>query len=151
MMNSLNKILLRRFFIFDHPQEKLSETQHQSLCEFERKVQQGTYKFENVSCLCGDPGGILMTERDRYCLPVKTYLCTSCGTLRTSPRLDEPSLSTFYEQDYRSIYVGNPQAPDEFFEQQENTLPIHWDYKLAIKNIYIYILSSLESELDSNQ
>ena len=119
MINILNKILLRRFFIFDHPHVKLSEIQNQSLCEFERKVKQKAYKFENVSCLCGAPGGILVTERDRYCLPVKTYLCTSCGTLRTSPRLDEPSLSTFYEQDYRSIYVGNSQAPDEFFEQQK--------------------------------
>ena len=119
MINTLNKILLRRFFTFDHPQAKLSETQKQSLSEFKRKVQQGKYNFENVPCLCGDPGGVLITERDRYCLPVKTLLCTSCGTLRTSPRLDEPSLSTFYEQDYRSIYVGSPQAPDEFFEQQE--------------------------------
>ena len=119
MFNILNKILLRRFFIFDSPHIKLAETQVQSLLEFQGKVKQETYTFEDSSCLCGDPKGIIITDRDRYCLPVRTYLCTSCGTLRTSPRLDEPSLSAFYEQDYRSIYVGNPQAPDEFFEQQK--------------------------------
>ncbi|MFB2737146.1 class I SAM-dependent methyltransferase [Umezakia sp. BLCC-F208] len=118
MFNILNKILLRRFFTFDRPQLKLNEIQNQSLVEFERKVKQETYSFEYTSCLCGNSEGIILTERDRYCLPVRTYLCTSCGTLRTSPRLDKPSLSAFYEKDYRSIYVGNPQAPDEFFEQQ---------------------------------
>lgn len=119
MINILNKILLRRFFIFDRPQAKLTESQKKSLFEFQGKVKQGIYTSENVSCLCGYSEGILLTERDRYCLPVTTKLCTCCGTLRTSPRLDELSLSTFYDRDYRSIYVGSPQAPNEFFEQQE--------------------------------
>lgn len=119
IINTLNKILLRRFFLCDSPQVKLSEIQHNSLVEFQRKVNKKIYTFENVSCLCGDSEGICLTERDRYCLSVSTYLCKSCGILRTSPRLDESSLSKFYDQDYRSIYVGNSQVPDQFFEEQE--------------------------------
>jgi|UPI00036ECB79 hypothetical protein len=66
MFNILNKILLRRFFIFDSPHIKLAETQVQSLFEFQDKVKHETYTFDDSSCLCGDSKGIIITDRDRW-------------------------------------------------------------------------------------
>ncbi|NEQ09868.1 MAG: class I SAM-dependent methyltransferase, partial [Moorea sp. SIO4E2] len=120
IIDRLNKILLRRLFICESPQVNLTEFQYDSIGKFQTKVNKGVYTFESISCLCGDSEGICLTERDRYCLSVSTYLCKSCGIMRTSPRLDESSLSKFYDQDYRSIYVGHSQAPDDFFEEQES-------------------------------
>jgi 2-polyprenyl-3-methyl-5-hydroxy-6-metoxy-1,4-benzoquinol methylase len=73
------------------------------------------WSTEEVSCLCGASKGTILTERDRYGLPCRSVLCSSCGVVRTSPRLDEVSLTAFYETDYRTLYSGASQPTDLFF------------------------------------
>lgn len=86
--------------------------------EYLKKLTTGEYSLESAPCLCGSKGGILIARVDRYALPIDTWLCTSCGLMRTSPRLDRTSLKMFYEQDYRAIYVGSVVASGSFFDDQ---------------------------------
>ncbi len=110
--------LLWRFQQIKKPSVSLNETQIDSLNQLKEKLDQGVYNFEEVSCLCGEKNSVLISNTDRYALPVNTHLCRVCGVMWTSPRMTEDSLTKFYEEDYRSIYVGYPQAPDDFFTEQ---------------------------------
>jgi SAM-dependent methyltransferase len=96
----------------------IKKTQVEALNNFRQKLKENYYEFENVPCLCGNKDSILISTTDRYALPVNTHLCKVCGLMWTSPRMQEHSLFQFYEEDYRSIYVGQAQAPDAFFDAQ---------------------------------
>jgi SAM-dependent methyltransferase len=122
----LTQLLLRRFQSVLEPAESLNALQRCALKQFEQKVAEQHYQFEAVPCLCGTNHSVLLAQVDRYALSVKTHLCQDCGVMWTSPRMTEDSLAKFYDEDYRSIYVGAPQAPDSFFvEQVEHGDRIH--------------------------
>jgi len=110
--------LLSRLYAQTEPVERLNTTQQNALEAFKRKVWEGEYSFEDAPCLCGGNDSLLIGTCDRYGLPVHTHLCRYCGVMWTNPRMTENSLKKFYEEDYRSIYVGSPQAPDSFFREQ---------------------------------
>ncbi|WP_292527216.1 class I SAM-dependent methyltransferase [Methanoculleus sp.] len=112
--------MLARLFNQTESVEQLNATQQQALESFKRKIANNEYSFEDVPCLCGEGEGILIGTRDRYGLEVHTHLCEHCGVMWTSPRMTEDSLKKFYEDDYRSIYVGEPRAPESFFKEQVN-------------------------------
>jgi SAM-dependent methyltransferase len=96
----------------------LNKNQLRALQGFRERLDQGFYQFEHVSCLCGRHDGTLVASRDRYALPVSTHLCKRCGLMWTSPRMTVESLAAFYDLDYRPVYVGCEQAPEEFFTDQ---------------------------------
>lgn len=110
--------IFHRFHSIRQPLEKLSELQQSALERFQEKLANGVYAFEPAQCICGGRDGIIIASRDRYALTVQTYLCKKCATMWTNPRMTSDSLSKFYEEDYRPIYVGYAQAPDVFFEDQ---------------------------------
>ena len=110
--------LAKRLCVQSGPILQLNATQTAALSSLQEKLDSRQYEVEQVACLCGRDEGQLVARRDRYALPVDTHLCRHCGTMWTSPRLTDDSLSQFYEHDYRSIYVGHAQAPDSFFNQQ---------------------------------
>jgi SAM-dependent methyltransferase len=128
----------RRFGRANSPTAVLRDKQLIALCEFRKKLEQNAYEFEKASCLCGEQNGRLIAEVDRYALPVRTYLCRSCGAMYTNPRMTEKSLSTFYEYDYRPIYVGDSQTLDEFYAYQV----------LHGNDIYKFIISDLKPLAD---
>ena len=107
-----------RYMYLRHPIEKLTQAQRDALAAFRAKMNQGAYVFEDSACLCGARNDLLVARRDRYALPVNTYLCRNCGLLRTSPRMDASSLARFYEEDYRPIYVGQSTPPESYFINQ---------------------------------
>lgn len=76
----------------------------------ERVVQRladGTYATEDAPCFCrGTELDLVIAERDRYGLPVRTLLCRICGLLRTSPRMTASATAQFYAEDYRDLYTG---------------------------------------------
>jgi SAM-dependent methyltransferase len=102
----------------EQPIVNLNEIQQNALNEFKLKLNQKIYTLETVACVCNSNDGLLIAQTDRYGLPVDTYLCRNCGTMWTNPRLDQDSLVRFYEEDYRPIYVGNPQSSEFFFDEQ---------------------------------
>jgi hypothetical protein len=73
-----------------------------------RKILNGfTLKANN--CPCGEGNrdkDIVISEIDRYGLPLQTVLCVKCGTLRIDTYLDDKSLSEFYTDYYQQMYEG---------------------------------------------
>lgn len=96
----------------------LTSIQKNAVDNYRKKIEQGIYDLEEVNCLCDSEQNILISQKDRYGLSVNTYLCKKCGMMWTNPRLTETSIEEFYNNDYRNIYVGQSQAPDDFLKQQ---------------------------------
>ena len=111
----MKNILLSRLFTHAEPVQRLNNVQNEALQNFMNKLNKNEYSFENVPCLCGNPDGELIGTHDRYGLVVHTHLCDRCGMMWTSPRMTEASLKRFYNEDYRAIYVGSSQVPEDFF------------------------------------
>lgn len=110
--------IFRRFHHSSRPVVSLTEGQDDALARFSTKLDHNFYTFEKADCLCGTQNGKLIARHDRYGLPVNTYLCRSCGIMRTNPRMTESSLREFYNEDYRAIYVSTAQTPEDFFTDQ---------------------------------
>ena len=69
------------------------------------KLENQEYKLEENTCPCKDKSQeILISEIDRYGLPLNSVLCLHCGTVRFNPYLDQASLSNFYTHIYRQMY-----------------------------------------------
>lgn len=82
------------------------------------KLADGTYEQESVPCFCGLPeADLVIAERDRYGLPVRTALCQHCGILRTTPRMTADATARFYGDDYRDLYTG-PGNVESLYESQ---------------------------------
>ncbi len=75
-----------------------------------KRFEDGTYQERAVACFCGEEHELVIAERDRYGLPVRTILCPACGLLRTSPQMTEETTARFYEEDYRTLYTAWGQA-----------------------------------------
>ena len=56
--------------------------------------------------------------RTYYGLPMVVVSCTACGLLRTHPRMTQESYSDFYSKEYRSLYGGETQVTESFFDEQ---------------------------------
>ncbi len=99
----------------------LSSIQKKTIDVLLRKISDGDYKTEENVCLCGNIdylNDIVVSEKDRYGLPIKTLLCNKCGLLRSSPVFDNKSNLEFYKNEYRSLYMGEPTPPEYFFRDQ---------------------------------
>lgn len=89
-------------------------------------------------CMCNNQHpelDIVVSEKDRYGLPIPQVLCSKCGLIRSGKVFDEISNSLFYRDYYRSIYnyVKNA-TPDEIFyahmvtsKRLYNTVTSHLD------------------------
>lgn len=99
---------------------KLTVAQGKALESFKEKIRDGFYSFEEVTCLCEKKDSLVVSEVDRYALPVRTNLCKHCGLMWTSPRMTDASLIEFYNHDYRPMYSGDKKASELFFDEQVN-------------------------------
>ena len=98
----------------------LSSIQKQAIKDFKAKLASGIYILKDNPCMCGAHDDIVVSEKDRYGIPVRYVLCRNCGLVRQAQRLDDPSTALFYRDDYRSIYVGKETATEDFFTDQVN-------------------------------
>ncbi len=64
--------------------------------------------------LCGSTAARQFDWREFRNHPVNNLICRSCGFVYQSPRLTQPELQSFYEQEYRLLYQGQaePSARD---------------------------------------
>lgn len=97
----------------------LSGPQRETRNRLLHQLLSGTVTLQPASCLCGESGGTLLAERDRWGLPVSTVLCTRCALVRTSPRLPDSYLPAFYEHDYRLLMDGISSPTPAAFELQQ--------------------------------
>lgn len=91
---------------FKYPSQstwKLSRIQTGAKADFERKIVEGIYTFEEAKCFCGSSDGIVIAECERHGLRLNTVICPSCGILRTSPRMTQASYQQFYDSEYRTL------------------------------------------------
>jgi SAM-dependent methyltransferase len=99
---------------------RLGEAQRTGLATYTRKLSEGTYRTIAGHCACaaGSLDAVLIASKDRYGLPIATYLCRRCSVLWSDPQLDDASLAAFYRDDYRLIYSGGAASADRFFADQ---------------------------------
>jgi 2-polyprenyl-3-methyl-5-hydroxy-6-metoxy-1,4-benzoquinol methylase len=87
--------------------------------EVEKKILNGIYKFETITCpICGTTETELLSEKDRYGLDYRVVICKTCGLIYTNPRMTQKSYNLFYDSEYRKLYVGNEVPTNSFFEGQ---------------------------------
>jgi SAM-dependent methyltransferase len=83
------------------------------------KLTDGSYRMLADPCPCGRPGtDVLLSEIDRYGLPLDTVLCSACGTLRIDPYPDDASVADFYTRYYQQMYARADDRVAYFAKQQ---------------------------------
>lgn len=71
-------------------------------------------------CLCNNEHpeqDIVVSEKDRFGLPIPQLLCSKCGLIRSGLVFDDDSNNIFYEKYYRGVYTRNLPS-DSFFQNQ---------------------------------
>jgi len=76
------------------------------------------YRLINVSCECGSDRYEVLSQKDRYGLPVTMVICKKCGLIYQNPRLDDESSKGFYQKLYRKLYETS--TIQECFNNQYN-------------------------------
>ncbi len=107
-MISEKKILSERFeFDNNNPyRPSVSKPQQELIDLVKSKLDSGEYSLQSSPCPCGATGAddLIISEIERYGLPLTSVLCTNCGTVRTDPYLSDESLADFYTHIYRKMY-----------------------------------------------
>jgi len=100
------------------PVVRLGREQRALTATVSGKLNDGGYRMLADPCPCGKPGtDLLLSEVDRYGLPLNTVLCSACGTLRIDPYLDDADLADFYTRYYQQMYARADDRPAYFTKQ----------------------------------
>lgn len=120
MNNTPNKVLLsKRFSLNAGSAITLGYEQRNLVDLVAKKLTDGSYQMSSDCCPCGSPGGDkLLSEVDRYGLPLETVLCPSCGTLRANPYPVAEGLADFYTYYYQQMYARSNDRSSYFAKQQ---------------------------------
>jgi len=99
----------------------LNDSQQVKINEVKSKIESSYYRLEKNDCLCKncfEKEDILIAEKDRYGFNISTVICGSCGLVRCGEVFDKKSLTEFYINDYRSIYLTPDITLEKFFNDQ---------------------------------
>ena len=108
--------MLKKSIISDHFDSNneiitLNEIQKKYRDKYHNFISQKKIIFENLNCPCGSSSqGEVISSRDKFGLQVNNIICIECGLIRQSPTLTDDSLSIFYDQIYRPLYLGRINA-----------------------------------------
>lgn len=67
------------------PVIKLSNTQSHAKAIYLSRLK-GKYYLDNVLCECRSNNFDILSEKDRYGLPVRIVICKNCGLIYQTPR-----------------------------------------------------------------
>jgi SAM-dependent methyltransferase len=113
------QLISNRYRLIPKSYLKLNKAQEKTRRAVLNKIKDGTYQLtERICQLCGGDEFIIIAERDRYSLPVRTVFCKSCSLLMTNPVMRQADYADFYQNHYTSLYDGFQYSTDEFFENQ---------------------------------
>lgn len=101
------------------PTANLRPSQLPLIAEVRSKLQSGEYVLERTDCPCGGQGEVVISEVDRYGLPLTSVVCVACGTVRMNPYLDDASLEDFYTRFYQQMYARATDVQG-YFERQHS-------------------------------
>jgi len=121
-MTTKQKIISSRFVAGQSGSPKFiyDSSQLSFISEVRLRLQDGRYKLVNYNCPCeSEKEDIIISEVDRYGLPLNSVMCMKCGTVRLDPYLDESSLEDFYTNFYQQMY-GRAIDLDSYFLKQKN-------------------------------
>ena len=99
----------------------LSDFQIESINIMLSDIDNNILILKDNNCLCRNDNSkndILLSEKDRYGIPVNNMICSKCGLIRSEKIFDEKSNILFYQKYYRNIYVGLNKPNNQFFEDQ---------------------------------
>ena len=97
----------------------LKPSQLPLIAEVKSRLLTGAYRLEPFPCPCGEATGVIVSEVDRYGLPLTFVLCSVCGTVRIDPYLDASSLEDFYTCFYQEMYARATDV-DTYFSKQRS-------------------------------
>jgi SAM-dependent methyltransferase len=120
MKHQRSQLISNRFTPRANSYYRLTRQQELARIEVLNKISKGFYKLSQHYCLlCGKNNFIVIAERDRYSLPVRTCICSACGLVMTNPLMRSDDYSDFYQNHYTALYAGFQYSPAEFFENQQ--------------------------------
>jgi SAM-dependent methyltransferase len=118
-VNESRQLIAARFGPSKDSYLRLSPEREQVRAAILSKLADGRYRLAVRPCqLCGAEDFVVVAERDRYSLPVRTVLCRRCGLLMTNPVMRQEDYADFYQNHYTTLYDGFQFSVDEFFENQ---------------------------------
>jgi SAM-dependent methyltransferase len=85
------------------------------------KIENGTYKRNRSSCLCGNNDARLdevISRLEMHAIPLDVLLCRKCGLIRSADVFDAQSNGDYYRHEYREILHGGNDVIEEFFVSQ---------------------------------
>ena len=89
-------MLLKRLINDNKFELKLNKLKNEMKNQVSSKLENGTYKFENINCpVCGSTNKDCIGKKDRYGLYYETNICTNCGLVYTNPRMTQASKNMF--------------------------------------------------------
>ena len=106
-----------RFSLEGSRPASLQPSQLPYIDEVTAKLKSGEFKLETSACPCGETASVIISEVDRYGLPLDFVLCTACGTIRANPYLDSSSLEDFYTRYFQKMYARVTDV-DAYFARQ---------------------------------
>lgn len=120
MVQFEHDLLASRFANDGVPVIPLTKTQLDGCARFTAACSSGELRVVIRACnYCENESFSVLSEKDRYGLPMRVCACRRCGLVQTNPVLDEPSTAVFYRDYYRQIYEPNGPPSDVFFLEQQ--------------------------------
>ena len=114
-------MILQRLKYNNIPELKLNTLQLEMRNQITAKLSSQVYKMESINCpVCNTDHFETIGEKDRYGLHYQTNICINCGLVCTNPRMDQNSYNSYYNLEYRKLYVGSSSATEDFFYSQQN-------------------------------
>lgn len=97
---------------------KLTKSQIEMRESFLSKFKSGEYKTIPNPCICGKSDDVVIHNKDRYGIDLRTVLCKNCGLVRSDPYYDKETLNQYYSNEYRALYTESSKPSEEFFEDE---------------------------------
>tara|TARA_B100000963_G_C22629451_1_gene674122 strand:+ start:1874 stop:2893 length:1020 start_codon:yes stop_codon:yes gene_type:complete len=86
---------------------KLNFIQRKAFNEFNEAVYNKKIIIDKVDkCFCGSKKFIKLSRFDRFGLPFGTQICTKCGLINQTVRINNDSMSLFYDKYYWNLISG---------------------------------------------
>lgn len=99
----------------------LNQEQRFALASLKDAIDRKKLHLKDNVCLCGNSekeNDIIISEKDRYGLPIPQIICSKCGVIRSKYVFNEQSNNLFYEKYYRDLYTTHTPS-SLFFEDQK--------------------------------
>jgi 2-polyprenyl-3-methyl-5-hydroxy-6-metoxy-1,4-benzoquinol methylase len=121
-MKVVKQLISQRFSVENSEalMNSYQSSQTSFISEVKSRLENGKYNLSKSNCPCGvsRTRDIIISEIDRYGLPLNSVICMKCGTVRVNPYLDSVSLDDFYSKLYQKMYGRAPDLESYFCRQK---------------------------------